>query len=73
MNQTNAFPEAEKRGWLMRLVTAVFEKLFVGIGAHQMGMSPYEARLFMYHGRFGGEEAMMYQAIVRMKYAEEAP
>ncbi|HRQ37052.1 MAG TPA: hypothetical protein PLD25_03945 [Chloroflexota bacterium] len=73
MNQTNAFPEAEKQGRLMRLVTAVFEKLFAAIGAHQMGVSPYEARLFMYYSSCGGEEAMMYQAMVRMKYAQEAP
>lgn len=71
MNQETSNQEMEKQGWVMRMLTAVGAKLFAGIGTQAMGMSPSEARMFMYYGGIGWEEAMMYQAIVRINYDEE--
>ena len=74
MNQTRVLPEAEKQGWLMRLVTAVTEKLLTQICQSELGLSPLETSRFLYRGGFNGcagaEEAMMVEALTRMKWDE---
>ncbi len=74
MNQTSALPETEKQGWLMRLVTAVTDKLLAQICQSEMGLSPLETSRFLYRGGFSGyagaEEAMMVEALTRMKWDE---
>lgn len=72
MNQQTIAVEKKKQGWISRLVTAVFDKLFSGFVAHDLGLSPYELQSFMYYSSFGWEEAMMCEAIVRMKVDEDA-
>ena len=49
MNQIRVLPEAEKQGWLMRLVTAVTEKLLTQICQSELGLSPLETSRFLYH------------------------
>jgi hypothetical protein len=63
--------ETKKQGWMMRMVTAVFEKLLHGICASDMSISPAAAQHFIYYSGYGWEEAIMYQSIVRAKLYEE--
>ena len=63
--------EVVKQGWVTRLVTAVFEKLFSSIGTSDIGISPYASQEFFYYSGYGWEEAIMYQSMVRAKLYEE--
>ena len=63
--------EMAKQGWMARLVTAVFEKLFNATGSNDMGISPYASQEFFYCSGYGWEEAIMYQSMVRSKLYEE--
>lgn len=60
----------KKQGWLMRVVTAVFEKLFNSLCASDMGISPAAGQEFFYYSGYGWE-AVMYQSMVRAKLYEE--
>ncbi len=62
--------EMAKQRLVMRLVTAVFEKLFNTIGSSDMGISPYASQEFFYYSSYGWEEAYMYQSIIRAKLYE---
>lgn len=67
--------EVVQQGWMMRVVTAVFEKLFSAICdficASDMGISPAAGQEFFYYSGYGWEEAIMYQSMVRAKLYEE--
>jgi hypothetical protein len=67
----NKMNETKKQGWMLRLVTAVFEKLFSAICASDMGISPAASQEFFYYSGYGWEEAIMYQSMVRAKLHEE--
>ncbi|NJN55787.1 MAG: hypothetical protein HC804_14210 [Anaerolineae bacterium] len=71
MNQMTATQAMEKQGWVQRLATAVCQKLFVGICAYEMGLTPCETRTFMNYTGFGGEVAIMSQALIHLKWDEE--
>lgn len=71
MNETAKKHEVAKQGWLMRLVTAVGEKLFAWLCQSEMGMPPYESQMFMLHSGIGWEEAASYHYIAHAKYYEE--
>jgi hypothetical protein len=60
-----------KQGWMIRMVTTVFEKLFNSLCASNMGISPYSSQEFFYYSSYGWEEARMYQSMVRAKLYEE--
>lgn len=60
MNEMAKKQEMAKQGLMMRLVTAVGEKLFARLCHGEMGMSPYESQMFMLHGGIGWEEAATY-------------
>ena len=74
MKQIAALPEVEKHGWMIRLMTAVTDKLCALICQSEMGLSPLETSRFLYHSGFGSspgvEEAMMAEALMRMKWDE---
>lgn len=70
MNETMKEQDRVKQGWLMRLVTAVGEKLFAWLCQGEMGMSPYESQMFMLHSGIGWEEAATYQFIAQAKQYE---
>lgn len=59
--------ETKKQGWMMSVVTAVFEKLFSAFCTNGMGISPAASQEFMHYTGYGWEEAIMYQSIVRAK------
>ena len=63
--------ETKKQGWMMRVITAVFKKLFDSICANDMGLSPYASQEFFYYSGYGWEEAIMYQSITHSKLYEE--
>jgi hypothetical protein len=63
--------ETKKQGWMMRWITAVFEKLFSAICASDMGISPATSQEFFYYSGYGWEEAIMYQSMVRAKLYED--
>lgn len=60
-----------KQGWLMRLATAVAEKLFAGFCTYEIGASPYETQLYMVYSGYGWEEAVMAQSLMHLKMDEE--
>ena len=63
--------ETKKQGWMMKVVTAVFEKLFNATGSSDMGISPAASQEFFHYSGYGWEEAIMYQSMVRAKMFEE--
>jgi hypothetical protein len=63
--------ETKKQGWMMRMVTAVFEKLFHSICESNLGISPAASQEFFYYSGYGWEEAIMYQSMVRAKLYED--
>ena len=63
--------ELVQEGWMMRMATAVCEKLFNSFCASGMGISPYASQDFFYYSGCGWEEARMYQSMVRAKLYEE--
>ena len=71
MSEMTATQETTKQGWVKRLITAVFEKLFDSICQHEIGISPYDSHNFMHYSGYGWDEAMMYQAMARTKLYEE--
>lgn len=71
MNETVKPQEMGKQGWLMRLATAVGEKLFNWPCQHEMGMSPCESQMFMLHSGIGWEESATYHFIAHAKYYQE--
>ena len=71
MNEMAKKQEMAKQGWLMRLVTAVGEKLFTWLCQGEMGLSPYESQMFMLHSGIGWEEAATYHYIAQAKHYRE--
>lgn len=71
MNEMIDKQESVKQGWMMRIATAVCEKLFNSFCASNMGISPYASQEFFYFSSYGWEEARMYQSIVSTKLYEE--
>ena len=70
MNQEAANTN-EKQGWLMRLATAVAEKMFAGFCTYELGATPYETQMVMYYSGYGWEEAMMAQSLTYLKMDED--
>ena len=63
--------EVKKQGVLKRVGTAVCEAIFNWLCQCEIGMSPCESRLFMYHSGLGCEEAASYHYFAQMKHYEE--
>lgn len=63
--------QTEKQGWMMRLVTAVAQKLLAHLCTYQMGMGPCETQMFLHYSGLGMEKAMISQSLARMKWDEE--
>lgn len=70
MNELMDKQELVKPGWMMRIATAVCEKLFNSFCASDMGISPYASQEFFCSSSHGWEEARMYQSMVRTKLYE---
>jgi len=70
MNQITTPNETKKQGRVMRLVTAVFKKLFKSISVSSMSMSPYASQEF-YYSSYGWEEVNLYESMLRAKLDEE--
>ncbi|MBK8900776.1 MAG: hypothetical protein IPM53_06330 [Anaerolineaceae bacterium] len=72
MNQTiNHKQEVKQQGIFKRLVTAVSAALFNWLCQGEIGLSPYESQLFMYHSGLGCEEATSYYYLADVKHYEE--
>lgn len=71
MNEITGTREMKKQGWVMRLLTAVGEKLLKWICLCEWGMSPHETRMFMIHSGFGWDEAMGYAFLTRLKLTDD--
>ena len=70
MKQTIKKQNVAKQGWMMRLATAVGEKMLAWFCQCEMGMSPYDSQLFLFHSGVGYEEAATYHYIAHAKHYE---
>ena len=71
MNETIKQQETVSQGWVKRMATALYEKLFAWLCQCEMGLSPYESQLFMFHSGLGCEEAASYYYLANTKQYEE--
>jgi len=71
MNQMADSQGMAKQGWMIRLVTAVFKRIFIAFSSSGMGISPAAGQEFFYFGGFGWEETLMYKSMVDAKFGEE--
>lgn len=71
MNETIKQQETVSQGWVRRMATAVYKKLFAWLCQCEMGISPYESQLFMVHSGLGCEEAASYYYFANAKQYEE--
>jgi hypothetical protein len=70
MNEMTATQKVAKQGWIMRLSTAIDEKLLAWICESEMGISPYGSQQIFTYSGYGWEKVLMYQSLVGAKYEE---